>query len=93
MNEKSAATDQRQEELEKQEIKRLKADIKKLEAQIRKAKIPRAGASITKRQRAAKARIRARDRSHLKSRFSTRRSFTGRSSGDRPCQGGLCNGK
>jgi uncharacterized protein with von Willebrand factor type A (vWA) domain len=92
MDEKSAATDQRQEELEKQEISQLKAEIKKLEAQIRKVQIPR-GASMTKRQRAAKARIRARDRSHLKSRFSTRRSFTGRSGGDRPCQGGLCNGK
>ena len=81
-----------EEELEKQEIKRLKAEIKKLEAQVRKARKPR-GASMTQRQRAAKARKRARDRSHFKSRFSTRRSFTSRSGSARPCQGGLCNGE
>jgi hypothetical protein len=74
-------------QLEKQEFDRLKAEIKKLEAQLRKAK------PLTRRQRAAKARIRARERARFKSRFSTRRSFTGRPGSDRPCQGGLCNGR
>lgn len=70
----------------------LRTRVEKLEAQMARREMLARRRRKTKLQQTAEARSKAAARARFKSRFTTRRCFTGHG-GSGPCQGGLCGSR